>query len=66
MNSRAVTIVGCLPIVGCGVALELSSRRRGSPIPSFGALLGRVMSTRSGRVGVMTGWLWVGVHFLAR
>jgi hypothetical protein len=66
MSSRAVTIVGYLLIVGCGVTLELSSRRRGSPIPSFGALLGRVMSTRSGRVGVITGWVWLGVHFLAR
>jgi Family of unknown function (DUF6186) len=53
-------------IVGCGVALELASRRPGSPIPSLRVLLGRVMSTRSGRVGVMTGWLWLGVHFLAR
>ena len=66
MSSRAVTIAGYLLIVGCGVALELASRRPGSPIRSFGALLGRVMSTRSGRVGVMTGWLWLGVHFLAR
>jgi hypothetical protein len=66
MSSRAVTIAGYLLIVGCGVALELSSRRPGSPIPSFRALLGRVMSTRSGRVGVMTGWVWLGVHFLAR
>jgi hypothetical protein len=66
MTSRVVTIAGYLLIVGCGVALELASRRPGSPIPSFGALLGRVMSTRSGRVGVMTGWLWLGVHFLAR
>jgi hypothetical protein len=66
MSSRAVTIAGYLLIVGCGVALELSSRRPGSPIPSLGTLLGRVMSTRSGRVGVMTAWVWLGVHFLAR
>jgi hypothetical protein len=38
----------------------------GSPVPSFGALLRRVMGTRSGRVGVMVGWAWLGVHFLAR
>jgi hypothetical protein len=66
MTSRAVTIVGYLLIMGCGVALELSSRRRGSPVPSFGAVLRRIVSTRSGRVGVMTGWAWLGVHFLAR
>jgi hypothetical protein len=66
VSSRAVTIAGYLLIVGCGVALQLASRRRGSPVPSFGALLRRVMGTRSGRVGVMVGWAWLGVHFLAR
>jgi hypothetical protein len=66
MTSRAITIVGYLLIMGCGVALELSSRRPGSPVPSLGAVLRRVMRTRSGRVGVMTGWAWLGVHFLAR
>jgi Family of unknown function (DUF6186) len=66
MSSRAVTIAGYLLVVGCGVALELASRRPGSPIPSLWALLGRVMSTRSGRVGVMTAWVWLGAHFLAR
>jgi hypothetical protein len=66
MTSRAVTIVGYLLILGCGVALELSSRRRGSPVPSLGVVLRRVMGTRSGRVGVMTAWAWLGVHFLAR
>jgi hypothetical protein len=35
MTSRAVTIAGCLLIVGCGVALQLSSRRPGSPVPSL-------------------------------
>jgi hypothetical protein len=29
-------------------------------------LLRRVMRTRSGRVGVLVGWAWLGVHFLAR
>jgi Family of unknown function (DUF6186) len=66
MTSRAVTIAGYLLIVGCGVALQLSSRRSGSPVPSLGAVLRRVMRTRSGRVGVMAGWAWLGVHFLAR
>jgi hypothetical protein len=26
----------------------------------------RVMRTRSGRVGVMAGWVWLGLHFFAR
>jgi hypothetical protein len=66
MSSRAVTILGYLLILGCGIALELASRRPGSPVPSLAAVLRRVMHTRSGRIGVMTGWAWLGVHFLAR
>jgi Family of unknown function (DUF6186) len=66
MTSRALTVAGYLLIVGCGVALQLCSRRPGSPVPSLGAVLRRVMRTRSGRVGVMVGWAWLGVHFLAR
>ena len=66
MTSRAVTIAGYLLIVGCGLALQLSSRRPGSPVPPLGAVLRPVMRTRSGRVGVMAGWAWLGVHFLAR
>jgi hypothetical protein len=66
MTSRAITILGYLLIVGCGIALELSSRRPGSPVPSLKAVLRRVMGTRSGRIGLMTAWAWLGVHFLAR
>ncbi|HEV8424607.1 MAG TPA: DUF6186 family protein [Actinomycetes bacterium] len=66
MTSRAITIVGYLLITGCGVTLELSSRHPGSPVPSLGAVLRQVMRTRSGRIGVMTAWAWLGVHFLTR
>jgi hypothetical protein len=66
MTSRAITILGYLLILGCGIALEAVSRRPGSPVPSLGSVLRRVMRTRSGRIGVMTGWAWLGVHFLAR
>jgi hypothetical protein len=66
MTSRAITILGYLLILGCGIGLEAVSRRPGSPVPSLGAVLRRVMGTRSGRIGVMTGWVWLGVHFLAR
>jgi uncharacterized protein YceK len=66
MTSRAVTVAGYLLIVGCGVVLQLASRRPGSPVPSLGTVLRWVMRTRSGRVGVMVGWAWLGVHFLAR
>ena len=37
-----------------------------SRIPAFGDLLGRIMRTRSVRVGVIAGWAWLGLHFFAR
>jgi hypothetical protein len=42
------------------------SRRPGSRIPSLGELLTSVMRTRSGRVGVIAGWAWIGLHLFAR
>jgi hypothetical protein len=29
-------------------------------------VLRRAMRTRSGRVGVIAGWAWIGIHFFAR
>ncbi len=35
-------------------------------IPSLQEVLTRVMRTRTGRVGVLVAWAWVGLHFFAR
>ncbi len=66
MNSHDVTVLGYTGIAISGASLQLSSLRAGSRIPSLGRLLGWVMRTRSGRVGVITGWVWVGLHYFAR
>lgn len=66
MSSHDLTVAGYVLIVVAGVGLQLLSSREGSPIPPLGAVLGWVMRTRSGRVGVMAGWAWLGIHFFAR
>lgn len=66
MSSHAVTVAGYLAILGCGVALQVLSRRPSSRIPSFEGLLSSVMRTRTGRVGVVAGWAWFGLHLFVR
>ena len=66
MNGHDITVAGYLAIASSGVALELLSHRPRSRVPSFGQVLGRLMRTRSGRVGVVAGWAWLGMHFFAR
>lgn len=66
MSSRAITIAGYVVIVLAMVALQAWSSFRGSGIPSLGQMVARIMRTRSGRVGLLAVWAWVGLHFFAR
>jgi len=66
MTSHDFTIAVYLLIVAVGVALQVRSYSEGSRIPSLAAVFSRVMRTRSGRVGIMAGWVWLGLHFFAR
>jgi len=66
MTSREVTVAGYALLAGAGLALQLRSRRSGSRVPSLGAVFRRVMRTRPGRLGVVAGWAWLGLHFFAR
>jgi Family of unknown function (DUF6186) len=66
MTSHAVTLSVYLVIALVGVGLQLVSTRPGSPIPSLGTVFRRIMRTRSGRVGIVAGWAWLGLHFFAR
>ena len=66
MNSHDVTLAGYALFASAGVGLEALAHRRRSRLPSLGDILTRVMRTRSGRVGVVTGWAWIGLHFFAR
>ena len=66
MNSREITITGYLIMVCCGIALEVLARRPRARIPPLGDVLTRAMRTRTGRVGVLVAWAWLGLHFFAR
>jgi len=68
MNTRDLTVLGYLLVVLAGVLLELFAvRTRGrARIPALGDVFTRIMRTRTGRVGVLVAWAWLGLHFFAR
>ncbi len=66
MNSHDLTVAGFLLILLTGLVLEWLARREGSRIPTLDTVLRRAMATRSGRVGVISAWAWLGLHFFAR
>ena len=65
MNSHDLTVFGYLLFLLAGVVLELLARRTQLRIPSLEAVLARAMRTRTGRVGVLVAWAWLGLHFFA-
>lgn len=65
MNSHDLTVSGYLMLLLGGLLLELLAIRT-KRIPSLEQVLTRIMRTRTGRVGVLVAWGWVGLHFFAR
>jgi len=65
MTSHQITIAGYLIILAGIVTLQVLATRTRAPVPSFGELLTRAMRTRTGRVGVLVAWAWIGLHFFA-
>ena len=66
MSSRDFAIFVYAAIAVSAFVVELLSRRKRSRIPSLSTLFRSVMRTRPGRVGMMAGWAWLGLHFFAR
>jgi hypothetical protein len=66
MSSRDLTIAGYMLLVLIGLGLQIRSYSPSSKIPSLGTVGSRVMRTKTGRIGVMAGWAWLGLHFFAR
>ncbi len=66
MNGHDFTVAVYVVIALVGVGLQLRSHKEGSRIPPLSQVFGQVMRTRSGRVGVVVGWAWLGLHFYAR
>ena len=66
MSSHDFAVLVYVAILASAFLLELLSRRERSRIPSLSTLFRKVMRTRPGRVGIMAGWAWLGLHFFAR
>lgn len=66
MSSHDVTIAGYLAVLAAVVLLQVLALRSPSRVPPLGEVLSRVMRTRTGRVGVLVAWAWLGLHFFAR
>ena len=49
-----------------GLTVELVALSRPQQVASLGRTLGRAMRTRTGRIGIVTGWVWLVFHFFGR
>jgi len=66
MSSHTITVTGYLLVVAAVAALQVVALTHRTSIPTLGAVLSRLMQSRSGRVGVLAGWAWIGLHFFVR
>lgn len=66
MNSHDVTITGYLVALAALAALQIIALRSPGRVPPIGEVLSRAMRSRTGRVGVLVAWAWLGLHFFAR
>jgi len=66
VSSHQVTIAGYLVVAAGIVGLQVLATRTRAPVPSLGDLFTRAMRSRTGRVGVLVAWAWIGLHFFAK
>ena len=66
MTSRELTITGYLTVLAALVVLQVAAVRKPERMPSLGRVFTHVMRTRTGRVGVLVAWAWLGLHFFAK
>lgn len=66
MNSHDVTVTGFLVVLAALVGTEIAGRTGRAPVPTFSQVMTRLMRTRTGRVGVLVAWAWLGLHFFAK
>jgi hypothetical protein len=65
VNSHEITIAGYIAVLTGIVLLEVLGTSKRAPVPSLGELLTRAMRSRTGRVGILVAWAWIGLHFFA-
>jgi hypothetical protein len=63
--SRVVTLAGYVVIALAMAVAELVARRSGR-IPTAGRALGAVRRRPVGRLLLLAGWLWLGLHVFVR
>lgn len=66
MNSHDITVTGFLIVLSAMVITEVAARTTSAQIPTFSRVFTRVMRTRTGRVGILVAWAWLGLHFFAK
>jgi hypothetical protein len=66
MSSHVITIAGFVAFAFAGTALNLLAHRSGSRIPTMGAMLTRIMYSRTGRIAVVAWWAWLGLHLFSK
>lgn len=66
MSSRGLTILGYLFVLAVAICLQVAARRGSPRAASLGDVLSWVMRSRTGRVGVLVAWGWLGLHFFAK
>jgi hypothetical protein len=65
MSSHYLTIADYLVALAGGVTLQVLAFRMPPRLPTLGQVFTHVMRTRTGRVGILVGWAWIGLHFFA-
>ncbi|WP_328472590.1 DUF6186 family protein [Actinoplanes sp. NBC_00393] len=66
MTPRAAIIAGFAAILALVIATDRYARRAGSGIRPLPATLTAALRSRLARVVILSAWLWLGWHFLAR
>jgi hypothetical protein len=66
VNSHDLTVGGYLVVLAAFVTLQIVGLRGKAPVPTLGTILSRIMRTRTGRVGILVAWAWIGLHFFAQ
>jgi len=66
MSSHVITVGGYLLFLALGIGLNVLAHRRGSSIPTMGAMFTRIMHSRTGRIAVVAWWAWLGMHLFSK
>jgi hypothetical protein len=66
VNSHDLTVAGFGLVLLAGLAVQFLATRTRARIPPLGDVLTAAMRSRTGRVGILVAWAWIGLHFFAR